>query len=120
MQPCTYPQSACRNSIVWAKRSRRARGRSCYDGLDPALEERREALFTLGNSYFATRGAAAETFTDGTQPWRLSGQLLVALELAVLVHGLEPFALGLRCPALEPRLGHRVLRKDMREMGPGP
>ena len=53
------------------------------------------------------------------QPWRESGQLLVAVELAVLVHGLEPFV-GLRCPALEPRLGHRVLRKDMREMGPGP
>jgi len=31
-----------------------------YDGLDPAGERLREALCTLGNGYFATRGAAPE------------------------------------------------------------
>ena len=36
-----------------------------YEGFDPALEGRREALFTLGNGYFATRGAAAEAVADG-------------------------------------------------------
>ena len=30
-----------------------------YDGFDPAREGIREALCTLGNGYFATRGAAA-------------------------------------------------------------
>ena len=37
----------------------------CYEGFDPALEGRRESLFTLGNGYFATRGAAAEAVADG-------------------------------------------------------
>jgi trehalose/maltose hydrolase-like predicted phosphorylase len=36
-----------------------------YEGFDPALEGRREALFTLGNGYFGTRGAAAEAVADG-------------------------------------------------------
>ena len=36
-----------------------------YEGFDPALEGRREALLTLGNGYFATRGAAAEAVADG-------------------------------------------------------
>ncbi|MCO6439917.1 MAG: beta-phosphoglucomutase family hydrolase [Nitrococcus mobilis] len=36
-----------------------------YEGFEPALEGRREALFTLGNGYFATRGAAAEALADG-------------------------------------------------------
>ena len=36
-----------------------------YEGFDPAFEGRREALFTLGNGYFATRGAAAEAVADG-------------------------------------------------------
>ncbi len=36
-----------------------------YEGFNPALEGRREALFTLGNGYFATRGAAAEAVSDG-------------------------------------------------------
>lgn len=36
-----------------------------YQGFDPALEGRREALFTLGNGYFSTRGAAAEAVADG-------------------------------------------------------
>jgi alpha,alpha-trehalase len=31
-----------------------------YDGFDPPGEELREALCTLGNGYFATRGAAPE------------------------------------------------------------
>jgi trehalose 6-phosphate phosphatase len=31
-----------------------------YDGFDPASERHREALCTLGNGYFATRGAAPE------------------------------------------------------------
>lgn len=36
-----------------------------YDGFDPAVEGRREALFALGNGYFVTRGAAAEAVPDG-------------------------------------------------------
>jgi trehalose/maltose hydrolase-like predicted phosphorylase len=37
-----------------------------YDGFDPAAEGLREALCTLGNGYFATRGAAPEASADGT------------------------------------------------------
>ena len=36
-----------------------------YDGFDPTHEGLREALCTLGNGYFATRGAAPETPADG-------------------------------------------------------
>ena len=36
-----------------------------FDGWDPADEGRREALCTLGNGRFATRGAAAESVADG-------------------------------------------------------
>ena len=32
-----------------------------YEGYDPAAERHREALCTLGNGYFATRGAAADS-----------------------------------------------------------
>jgi HAD superfamily hydrolase (TIGR01509 family) len=35
-----------------------------YEGYDPARERLREALCTLGNGYFATRGAAPETDAD--------------------------------------------------------
>ena len=35
-----------------------------YDGFDPAAEGLREALCTLGNGYFATRGAAEEAEAD--------------------------------------------------------
>ncbi len=35
-----------------------------YDGFDPASERLREALCTLGNGYFATRGAAPEAVAD--------------------------------------------------------
>jgi len=35
-----------------------------YDGFDPAAEGLREALCTLGNGYFATRGAAEESEAD--------------------------------------------------------
>ncbi|MEO3827648.1 glycosyl hydrolase family 65 protein [Actinomadura sp. B10D3] len=35
-----------------------------YDGYDPAAEGLREALCTLGNGYFATRGAAPESSAD--------------------------------------------------------
>lgn len=35
-----------------------------YDGFDPENEDLREALCTLGNGYFATRGAAAESVAD--------------------------------------------------------
>lgn len=35
-----------------------------YDGFDPAQEGLREALCTLGNGYFATRGAAPESEAD--------------------------------------------------------
>jgi trehalose/maltose hydrolase-like predicted phosphorylase len=36
-----------------------------YEGFDPVHEGLREALCTLGNGYFATRGAAAESCADG-------------------------------------------------------
>ncbi len=36
-----------------------------YDGYDPGAEGLREALCTLGNGYFATRGAAPESSADG-------------------------------------------------------
>ncbi|HCA85447.1 MAG TPA: trehalose 6-phosphate phosphorylase, partial [Streptomyces sp.] len=35
-----------------------------YEGYDPAEERLREALCTLGNGYFATRGAAPESVAD--------------------------------------------------------
>jgi trehalose/maltose hydrolase-like predicted phosphorylase len=35
-----------------------------YEGFDPAGESLREALCTLGNGYFATRGAAPEALAD--------------------------------------------------------
>jgi alpha,alpha-trehalase len=35
-----------------------------YEGFDPAREDLREALCTLGNGYFATRGAAPESSAD--------------------------------------------------------
>jgi alpha,alpha-trehalase len=38
-----------------------------YEGFDPAQEGLREALCTLGNGYFATRGAACEASADGTR-----------------------------------------------------
>jgi beta-phosphoglucomutase family hydrolase len=36
-----------------------------FEGFDPAHEGKREALCTLGNGYFATRGAAAGAVADG-------------------------------------------------------
>jgi trehalose/maltose hydrolase-like predicted phosphorylase len=36
-----------------------------YEGFDPAQEGLREALCTLGNGYFATRGASPESHDDG-------------------------------------------------------
>ena len=36
-----------------------------YDRFDPDLEPRRETLLALGNGYFVTRGAAAESVADG-------------------------------------------------------
>ncbi|MEJ2700326.1 MAG: hypothetical protein P8Z70_11790, partial [Desulfuromonadales bacterium] len=36
-----------------------------YEGFDPQQEGLREALCTLGNGYFATRGAAPEAEADG-------------------------------------------------------
>ena len=35
-----------------------------YDRFDPGKEGVREALCTLGNGYFATRGAASEAAAD--------------------------------------------------------
>lgn len=37
-----------------------------YDGFDPALEGRREALCTLGNGYWATRGSVPGSLADET------------------------------------------------------
>jgi alpha,alpha-trehalase len=37
-----------------------------YEGFDPAQERLRESLCTLGNGYFATRGAAPESIADRT------------------------------------------------------
>jgi alpha,alpha-trehalase len=36
-----------------------------YEGLDPDQESLREALCTVGNGYFCTRGAASESTADG-------------------------------------------------------
>ena len=36
-----------------------------YNSYDPAQEGRREALCTLGNGYFATRGASPDGVADG-------------------------------------------------------
>ena len=36
-----------------------------YDGFDPDDEGQREAMCTIGNGYFATRGALAESHADG-------------------------------------------------------
>jgi alpha,alpha-trehalase len=36
-----------------------------YDGYEPAKERHREALTTLGNGYFATRGATTDAVADG-------------------------------------------------------
>jgi len=38
--------------------------RLVYEGFDPGQERLREALCTLGNGYFATRGAAEESPAD--------------------------------------------------------
>jgi alpha,alpha-trehalase len=38
--------------------------RLTYEGFDPDEEGLREALCTLGNGYFATRGAGPETQAD--------------------------------------------------------
>jgi alpha,alpha-trehalase len=38
-----------------------------YDGYDPDREGRRETLCTLGNGYFATRGAAPDAMADGVR-----------------------------------------------------
>ncbi|HKK52061.1 MAG TPA: hypothetical protein VKA74_10755, partial [Myxococcota bacterium] len=35
-----------------------------HEGYDPEQQGLREALCTLGNGYFATRGAAPEAFAD--------------------------------------------------------
>ncbi|MFO7605949.1 MAG: hypothetical protein R6W72_06600, partial [Desulfurivibrionaceae bacterium] len=35
-----------------------------YEGFEPGKEDLREALCTLGNGYFAARGAAAESEAD--------------------------------------------------------
>ena len=40
--------------------------RLVYDGFEPGDEKLREALCTLGNGYFATRGAGSESEDDGT------------------------------------------------------
>jgi alpha,alpha-trehalase len=37
-----------------------------YEGFDPAQQGLRETLCTLGNGYFATRGAPADAVADGT------------------------------------------------------
>src|SRR5690606_31374914 len=36
-----------------------------FEGFDPALERQRETLCTLGNGYFATRGAVPEATSEG-------------------------------------------------------
>jgi beta-phosphoglucomutase family hydrolase len=38
-----------------------------YDGFDAAVEGQRETLLTLGNGYFATRGAGADAIADGVR-----------------------------------------------------
>jgi len=65
----TCPCGLCRRS--WRRCCRVAGDRPvrvwrlAYDGYDPAEEGQREALCTLGNGFFATRGAAPESRADG-------------------------------------------------------
>jgi alpha,alpha-trehalase len=47
------------------KLGQRSAWRLAYEGFEPAQEGLREALCTLGNGYFATRGAAPESPADG-------------------------------------------------------
>jgi alpha,alpha-trehalase len=48
-----------------------------YEGFDPDREGLREALCTLGNGYFATRGAAPESVADDVHyPGNLSRRRL--------------------------------------------
>ncbi len=51
--PCDHPHAP--DGAAW---------RLVYDGFDPGQQGLREALCTLGNGYFATRGAAAEARAD--------------------------------------------------------
>ena len=62
------PQEAGRGAVG---RQSQPRGASAanpwvlrYEGFDPAMEGRREALCTLGNGYWGTRGAAPEADAD--------------------------------------------------------
>ena len=54
---------AARAAVGWHTSSRRRtrRGTYTFDGYDPHSEKLREALCTVGNGYFATRGAAPES-----------------------------------------------------------
>ena len=62
---------ACRDPATGCDRHGAGRGRVSewiltYAGFDPGDELRRETLCTLGNGYFATRGAPPEATSDGT------------------------------------------------------
>jgi trehalose/maltose hydrolase-like predicted phosphorylase len=53
--------------VTWTAAPPRSEGSEwvlAYEGFDPEREGLREALCTLGNGYFATRGAAAESRAD--------------------------------------------------------
>jgi alpha,alpha-trehalase len=52
-------------TVVTESLSKRSTWLHSYSGFDPADEKLREALCTLGNGYFATRGAAPESHADG-------------------------------------------------------
>jgi trehalose/maltose hydrolase-like predicted phosphorylase len=61
---CFASRNSQKEAAVVAER-KLAEWELCYLGWDPAAEPLREALTTLGNGYFATRGAAEESDAGG-------------------------------------------------------
>ncbi|WP_329361798.1 glycoside hydrolase family 65 protein [Streptomyces sp. NBC_00669] len=63
-RPRRRDTSSSRPSATGGERTAPTGWTWAYQGYDPSRERLREALCTLGNGYFATRGAAAESVAD--------------------------------------------------------
>jgi beta-phosphoglucomutase family hydrolase len=63
LAPKAAPRAPAPEALPAGRRPARA-WMLAYDGFDPDEEKLREALCTLGNGYFATRGAAPESAAD--------------------------------------------------------
>ena len=74
----------------------------------PSLQEHRgaEKAIAVPPMARATRGTA-----------EAKDAFVVAVDLASLIHRLEPLPFGLRRLRFEPRLDRRILREEMREIG---